>query len=539
MSAWRGLCRWLLLAAVCPAAPSTASPSAAGGQDAVWIVHLSPRLRADDLSPTSLGWSPQERAQRRQDVYRLCEERVKNAQEHASAFILGQEWGSAVAIERVWIQNALIVRIRSSETHRALDSTLFFTDSLRWLPGVTEVERDGDAGISLIIPSTEDIPSLHVTQHIADEPQKNIRLLHAPELWKKGVEGEGVTIASIDSGVRYTHDALYQTFRGRVSKAMASERRVTFDYSFWFPSGTDVNKETPDTADEVGHGTHTVGTAVGQLGIGVAPKATWIAARAFDLHGAVKKSDFLLATQWVLCPTKVDGSHKNCSLGADVITGSFGVDRSDVETYKQWTWITHILQVWRAAGSYAVFASGNTNGFKCGSVYYPANREESVAVGALIGGYTLWGASGKGPSIEDDEENGKMVIKPDFVAPGAAIRSALSTADSAYTRMTGTSMAAPHLTGLLALLLSAAHKSKSFLVDADLLDSLRSTSSHELSKPFLVPSKCGNTSYNQYPNNIYGSGLPDVCAAAKKAFGIECVSTSTDRVTTNELMSVE
>jgi hypothetical protein len=142
----------------------------------------------------------------------------------------------------------------------------------------------------------------------------------------------------------------------------------------------------------------------------------------------------------------------------------------------------------------------------------PGGFGDSIAVGGSHWG-ELYPASGKGPGLD-----GKT-IKPDFVAPYLAIRSALSAADSgrdAYTKLTGTSMATPHVSGGLALLLSAAMRQggKEGLATADVLAAMRNTTQRNFKKPFAAKSSCGGTEWNVFPNNIYGWGLPDVCAAA-------------------------
>ncbi|KAL3664725.1 hypothetical protein V7S43_010473 [Phytophthora oleae] len=468
----------------------------------VLLVHLHPPVNQLEFSISS----EVSRSEKRQQLFQSFSRAVSPTQRSVSSFIAAQSNGE-IEISSLWLQNTLIVHY-NAEDHK-LDT--FFTKDLLTFPGVVEVEEDSQV-LRLLGAQKEENG-----EHKGEEPQNNIKLLHAPQLWAKGAAGRNIVVASIDSGVRYTHEALRETFRGT-----KKDGKVDFDYSFWFTPGTDMSKETPDTADEVGHGTHTMGTAVGGKGVGVAPEATWITARAFDIWGAANKSDFLLAAQWVLCPTKRDGTGADCSLGADVVTNSFGVDRS-TPAYPQWTWLSKVIDTWRAAGVYPVFASGNTNGFLCGSVYYPGSHADTIAVGALIGGSSLWGASGKGPSLEDDTSGrNNCLIKPDFVAPGVGIRSAMSVKDNAYTRLTGTSMATPHIAGAIALLLSLYNLSVTKPPSYEkVLQSLTETTTRKLHKPFLVPSECGNTTYLEYPNNIYGWGLANVCAAANR-LGFSC-----------------
>lgn len=315
--------------------------------------------------------------------------------------------------------------------------------------------------------------------------QSNIADIKAPQVWSMGYTGKGIVVASIDSGVRYSHDALKKNYRGY------NEQEDTYDhkYSFWSYNG--IQKLTPDLADQVGHGTHAMGILAGSGGIGVAPDATWIAAQAFHEDESSSKSEILAAAQWVMCPSK--DLDMNCSLGADIVTNSFGGNSSI-------HWMDRIVQVWRSVGIFSAFASGNTNGFACGTVLCPGCGTFTFSVGATIGMRNLWGASGKGPGMNH-------TIKPDMVAPGFSIRSAFSLRDDSYQRLSGTSMATPHVAGAVALLLEKLPQSKESI--AQIEKKLRYSASIALRKPFLVKSKCDNIPYNVFPNNIYGYGFLD------------------------------
>jgi len=374
--------------------------------------------------------------------------------------------------ESFWIDNSIAIPAASEQ----------LLQELRMLPEVAEVVTDSRVFLPEVVPELG-----------ASTPQGNIEALHAGELWSAGYTGQGVVVATIDSGVRWTHEALRANYRGFASGSGA----VNHDYSFWTSKSVPL---TPDTADIYGHGTHVTGTLAGSgpHSIGMAPNATWIHAKAFGWDGSASQSDLIAAAQWVLCPTKYDHSAPDCTKGAHVVSCSFGGNAS-------MTWLNPAVKAMRAAGAFPVFASGNVNAFKCGSVVEPAGGPDAIAVGGVNSG-ELYPSSGKGPGIGG-------IVKPDFVAPSFAINSALSAADTghdAYTRLTGTSMATPHVAGSIALLLSTG--SEASKVQA----ALQSSAFQKLKRPFLAANNCGGTPYNTYPNNEYGWGLPDVCAAAIK-----------------------
>ncbi|CAK4621957.1 hypothetical protein LEN26_019661 [Aphanomyces euteiches] len=385
----------------------------------------------------------------------------------------------------LWIQNTVVLY----DVQDPIEEMLSALDT------VESVEEDSAVTLS----------TAHDVQNAADDGeaaensssvQGNIQDLHADEAWKLGWSGSGIVVASIDSGVRFTHETLRATYRGFQDDAKV----VKHDYSFWIPASQNQTL-TADNADLVGHGTHTMGTVVGRDGIGVAPNATWIAARPFNWDGSAAQSDVLLAAQWVMCPTKWGGGGEDCSRGAHIVSNSFGANSSV-------HWMDRIVAAWRAAGMLPVFASGNVNGFECGSVLCPGCLADALAVGALVGSKTLWGGSGKGPSPTG-------VLKPDFVAPGVAIRSASSLGDAKFMRLTGTSMATPHVSGAAAIVLQECRQTQRSCTVQDVVKKLQSTATQALHKPILVPSSCGGTAYNTFPNNIYGYGLPNVLHAVR------------------------
>ncbi|WP_306454061.1 S8 family serine peptidase [Evansella halocellulosilytica] len=300
----------------------------------------------------------------------------------------------------------------------------------------------------------------------------NIEQIGAPDVWDMGVDGQGIVVGNIDTGVQWDHPSFKHTYRGYDAAT------DTVDHTFSFFDATSNGNE--EAYDDHGHGTHVNGTIVGgeedgSNKVGVAPGAQWIAAKALSASGGGTQGDLLAAGEWMLAPTDADGN-PHPEHAPDVVNNSWGGSGGLNEWYRP------MVQNWRAAGILPVFASGNTAG--PGTVGVPANYPESYAVGATDSNQNLASFSSQGPSPYDE-------MKPDVSAPGVNVRSAVP--GSGYEGgWNGTSMAAPHVAGLAALLLQ---------VNSDLsLDDLA-----EIMETTATPRT--NDQYPEAPNNGFGHGI--------------------------------
>ncbi len=252
--------------------------------------------------------------------------------------------------------------------------------------------------------------------------------VRSPEVWSAGDTGSGIVVATLDSGVDVTHPDLAASWRGGSNS--------------WF----DPYAQHPDTpTDLMGHGTGVTGVMVGGSSsgatIGTAPGASWIAARVFDDAGHSTVSAVHQTFQWLLDPDADPGTadaprvvDASWSLGAG--PGCDLTFQPDV-------------QALRRAGILPVFPAGNFGPTTSSSVS-PANYPEALSVGAVSTSGLVMSSSSRGPS----GCGGRTRAFPDLVAPGQNIE----TADryGLYQYLSGTSVAAPHAAGVLALLLAAA-----------------------------------------------------------------------------------
>ena len=283
------------------------------------------------------------------------------------------------------------------------------------------------------------------------EVEPGIEAIRAPEVWDLGITGEGVLVATIDTGVDGDHPALADRWAG-----VADPRYEGHPEWAWFDPYLGQNDFPYDGGS---HGTHTMGTVCGGAPgdeIGVAPGATWMSAGAIDRGGGISGTveDAIESFEWMVDP---DGDPETnwdvpavCSNSWRVTTGH-GYPPCD-ETF--WTY----LDACEAAGIVILFSAGN-EGPSPSTVGRPPDRATDdymcFSVGAVDGDDPEWpiaSFSSRGPS--SCTPTGDETIKPEISAPGVSVRS--SVPGGGYSQMSGTSMASPHINGVVALMRQAA-----------------------------------------------------------------------------------
>lgn len=274
--------------------------------------------------------------------------------------------------------------------------------------------------------TTDNVSIIPASNPAYNTAENNLAVINAPDLLNLGFAGQGVVIASMDSGVDISHPDLVDSWRGGSNS--------------WFDP---YNQHPTTPTDFSGHGTQTMGVMVGGDSggtlIGTAPEAKWIAVKIFNDSGASTATAIHLGFQWLLDP---DGD-PNTADAPQVVNNSwaYGTPGCNLEFQPD-------VQALEAVGILPIFSAGNYGPGASTSVS-PANYPEALAVGATDNSDQLYVFSSRGPSACGEA----ATIFPELMAPGVAIK----TTDrfGTYFQSTGTSLAAPHVSGALALLLSA------------------------------------------------------------------------------------
>ena len=441
------------------------------GQQAEFFVVLADRA---DLSPAA---NLPTKSEKGRFVYQTLREKAQRTQ----GPIL--EWLHERNIEHqsFYIVNAILVK-----------GTREIAAALAARPDVARVEGNPHIQNQLPQPETvDDAPQRPAA------PEPGIQYTHAPDVWNLGFTGQGIVVAGADTGIRWTHNALKPHYRGW------DGQNADHDYN-WHDSihdsvGNPCGNDSAEPCDDQGHGSHTVGTMVGDDGagnqIGMAPGAKWIGCRNMDA-GNGTPARYIECMQWFLAPCRIGGGDCDPTKAPDITNNSWHCPPSEGCSVDS---LQAAVEAQAAAGIMMVSAAQNA-GPSCSTVENPPGiYEATYTVGALdTNTDNIASFSSRGPVTAD----GSNRIKPDITAPGNPTRSSTNGSDSSYAFFSGTSMATPHIAGAMALLWSA-HPELQNQIDA-------SRTAMNDAAHFISSTQCGDAGP---PNNVYGWGRVDIFAA--------------------------
>lgn len=430
------------------------------GTASFWIVLAS---RADLTAALSIGnWTD-----RGAFVLNELTAHADSTQRGLRAFLLERE----VSFRPFWIANAILVYRADAATARSAAARPEVSRILpRWEGHIVDAK-----------------PGVRITA--ADTVEWNLTNIGAPDVWTKfNDRGDGIVVANIDTGVQYNHPALVNQYRGNLGNGSFDHNYNHFDPLDWCP--------TQAPCDTFGHGTHTMGTMVGDDGgqnqIGVAPHAQWIEANALPDGNGTDES-LLDSGQWIVAPTDLQGQNPRPDLRPDIVSNSWGIPFDDSDTWYQAT-----VEAWIASGIFPAWAAGN-EGPSCRSLRQPGAYPESYTMGAHDINNNIASFSSRGPS----PFNGGT-IKPDISAPGVNVRSSVPTNN--YAVFSGTSMATPHVAATVALMWSGLPRLRRNIRGTERILSLTAHSVNNTS--------CGGT---MKFNNVWGHGRLDALDAVRRA----------------------
>ncbi len=393
-----------------------------------------------------------------------------------------------------WIFNGIYLKAQKSLIQDLLQrndiayiekmDTVWLTDARRPAKSIQTQKTRKEAEPLYRAPKTKATPKawkgdasvLQQNGHIPEELQTfnwNIAKIKADSVWLQwGLSGQGVILGNLDTGVDVTHPALASKFLG-----------------YWF----DGVNGSPIPYDDHGHGTHTMGTMVGgdgpgtqfpdQNDVGVAYGAQFVAAKGFSSGGFGEDP-------WILACYEFFASLIDSGVNIRIVSNSWGSSASTDLTYWDAT------MNWRNLGIIPVFANGNS-GPTPGSAGTPGNFPIVIGVGATDSGDNIADFSSRGPAPNQSPWNNPQywprpdwnLIKPNIAAPGVEVRSTVPGGGYESSGWSGTSMATPHVSATIALMLE-----KNPTLDFEMIYDILLNSVDE-------PPQGGT-----YPNNNYGWG---------------------------------
>lgn len=439
-----------------------------------------------DLSGVNISWIKEQKANY---VYRMLSEQAAISQTEVLNYLKTH----SIMYRSFYVVNAIRAELNKDQIQEIAS-----------FPSVRKLSYDSYVNA---IPQQDQ--TLHLTTR-SPEITWGIQRVGADKVWARGYEGQGVVVAGSDTGIKWDGSAIKNHYRGY------KNNNVDHNYN-WHDaihqnsplSGVSDNPcglSIKEPCDDNSHGTHTVGTMVGftdEHAIGMAPKAEYIGCRNME-RGNGAPSTYIECFEFFLAPTNLDGKNPKPELAPHVINNSWYCSLDEGCDTSTFPIMETVIENLRTAGVVVVVSAGN-DGASCNTLnHIPALYKNSFSVGAMSWNDTISNFSSNGPV--NNYRN--VIIKPNVVAPGSAVVSQVP--DGSFPAWYGTSMAGPHVAGLVALIISANPKLAGQVEQIE-------TIIEETAEPFTSFFDCWPYSGTSIPNNTYGYGLINADKAVEKA----------------------
>src|SRR5881392_3126757 len=202
-------------------------------------------------------------------------------------FVVGRLQSTAKASQAAALAIAKAIKGADPKSYWLANRLLVTGDTklaarLAKVPGVASIQP------TKVYPLVKPVETAPAILAAAGDPEWGVEKIGADQVWAEGITGSGIVVGSIDTGVEFTHPALVGNYRGN-----NHDGTFTHDYNWWDPSSSCPG----EPCDNVGHGTHTMGTIAGGDGpgpfspdTGVAPGAEWMTAKGCEDFGCTSES---------------------------------------------------------------------------------------------------------------------------------------------------------------------------------------------------------------------------------------------------------
>lgn len=439
-----------------------------------------------DLSTINYNWTKEQKANL---AYQLLKQTATNTQKSCLELLKSQ----GINYHSYYLVNAIWAEVNKEQ--------LFQISSL---PEIDRVSYDSPH---------RGVPQMDASlqfQQRAPEVTWGIKRVGADQVWDLGIKGQGIVVAGEDTGVRWDVAAIKNRYRG-YNNGMVDHNYNWHDAIHQISplSGNQTNPcglNLVEPCDDNSHGTHTVGTMIGETAdhaIGMAPEAQWIGCRNME-QGNGAPSTYIECFEFFLAPYDLNGKNPKPEMAPHVINNSWYCSLEEGCDTTVFPIMELVVENLRKSGVVVVVSAGN-DGAACNTLrHVPAIYEGSFSVGAFHPDNHISNFSSNGP-VNNYKE---VRIKPNVVAPGSDVLSTLP--DGQFASWNGTSMAGPHVAGLVALMISANP------LLAGRVETIE-TIIEETAEPFVADFDCFPYSGTRIPNNTYGYGLINALKAVEKA----------------------